>query len=129
MGIVFPCQPLPSECCWKFPHDIGLGELKIGGSESRNFHIRYAMCFWRSRMVTWPSWLIAPLFHSGQSFQTVKTKSMMVCVTNQIYSKFNFEKKKQMDRNGAWNSHYCGHRLVNWLLYILLRLAITPYWP
>ena len=41
--------PLPStfaeSVVGKFPHDIGLGDLKLEGSESRNFHIRYAMCF------------------------------------------------------------------------------------
>ena len=65
--------------------------------------------FWRSGMVTWPT---APFFHSGQSFQTVKNKSVMVCVTNKIFRKCILKKEKKKDRNGALYSHYCGHRGV-----------------
>ena len=44
--------------------------------------------FGRSRMVTWPSWPIAPFPHSGLSFGTVQKKSMTVCAMYEIYTKF-----------------------------------------
>ena len=51
--------------------------------------------FGRSRMVTWPSWPIAPFPHSGLSFQTVRNKSVMVCAMIETFSKFILRKRKK----------------------------------
>ena len=44
--------------------------------------------FGRSRMVTWPSWPIAPFPHSGLSCGTVQKKSVTVCTMYENYIKF-----------------------------------------
>ena len=87
-GIVFPCQPLWEKVrleisiicvAWR------LREYKMQGQRLETSKYGMPCAFGRSRMVTWPSWLIAPFPHSGLRFWTVNIKSVTVCRMNEIY--------------------------------------------
>ena len=85
-------------------------------------------------MVTWPSWLIVPLPHSGLSFQTEKNKSVMVCAMIEIFRKCILTKRNKgqewiLTQSLMWAqvSQLTFNIFVKVDYYPLLALACTCY--
>ena len=96
MGIVFPCKPLLRRVWLEISTQYRAWRLELEGSVSRNFRIRYAMCFLESQ--GWSPDHPDPLILSfilTRASKLSRTEPVMVCVMIKIYSKFNFEKRKK----------------------------------
>ena len=129
MGIVFPCQLLLLRVRLEISIIYRAWRLKLEGSESIKFHIRYAMCFLKVKDGHLTILPTAPFIHSGQSFQTVKNKSVMVCTMTEIFRKYILTKKKKKRQEWSLIQSLLWAQVSQLTFIYLLRLAITPYWP
>ena len=121
MGIIFPCQPLLrrvwleiSICYRAWRLNFYVWGVSMHDTTPKTTIYGMPCAFWGSRMVTWPSWQIAPFSHSGQNFQTVKIWNPWWSVSPLKYIEIYLREK--------------GKRMLDWSLKQSLLWAQRCFW-
>ena len=96
--------------------------------ETKNFHIWYAMCFWKVKDGHLTILTDCPFPSFWSELPNCEEQICDVCAMNETFSKFILRKRKKRQEWSLIQSLLWAQ--VSQLIFIyLLRLDIIPYWP